>query len=133
MRTTSTDRNRYRIFLSRASEFLASAQESRAAGRRQAATSNAVHAGIAAADAVAVFFLGRRSAPQRHEDAVGLLATLDLSRSEVEPRERQLRRLLALKTKSEYLDEAVSAQEAEEAVLAAERLVEWARTLLPGR
>ncbi len=133
MRASSVDRARYRMFLDRAAEFLASAQEGLARGRRQAATSNAVHAGIAAVDAVTVFHLGMRSAPQRHEDAVQVLGRLDLPRSALETRARQLRRLLALKTKSEHTDELASAREAEESVRAAQRIVEWARSVLPPR
>ena len=131
MRTASVDRDRYGVFLDRAVEFLASAQDGLSRRRHQAAASGAVHAAIAAADAVTVYHAGRRSAPQRHEDAVHLLGTLGLPRAEVEPRERQLMRILGLKTKAEYTDNPVTAREAEEAVRTAERLVAWARTQLP--
>lgn len=119
------------MFMDRATEFLASAQEGLSRGRHQAAASNAVHAAIAAVDSVTVFHAGKRSAPQRHEDAVHLLGTLGLPESDVEPRARQLRRLLGLKTKAEYTDETVSGLEAREAVRTAERMVAWARAHLP--
>jgi len=131
MRTPSVGRNRYGIFLDRAAEFLASAQESLSRRHHQAAASNAAHAAIAAVDAVTVFHAGRRSAPQRHEDAVHLLGTLGLPRSEIEPRARQLMRILGLKTKAEYTDDLVTAREAEDAVRTAERIVAWARDQLP--
>ena len=131
MRVSSVDRSRYRVFLFRAAEFLDSSREGMSRGRAQAATSSAVHAAIAAVDAVMVFHAGKRSAPQRHEDAVELLGTLGLPEAEVGPRARQLRRLLGLKTKAEYLDELVSHREAADALRAAERIVEWARSRLP--
>ncbi len=131
MRTPSVDRNRYGIFLDRAGEFLASAEDALSRHHHQAAASNAVHAAIAAVDAVAVHRIGRRSAPQRHEDAVHLLYTLGLARDQVEPRARQLMRILGLKTKAEYTDERVSGRDAEDVVRAAGRIVAWARTELP--
>lgn len=131
MRTRSVARTRYGIFLDRATEFLDSARESLSRRHHQAAASNAVHAAIAAVDAITVFHAGKRSAPQRHEDAVQLLGTLGFPESEVEPRARQLRRLLGLKTKAEYMDDLVTAREAEDAVRTAERIVAWARTRLP--
>ena len=133
MRTASVDRARWATFLDRAEEFLESAQGSLSRGHHQAAASNAVHAAIAAVDAVTVFHLGKRSAPQRHEDAVLLLGTVELPRSELEPPVRQLRRLLGLKAKAEYTDETVGPREAEDAVRAAERTVAWARSRLPPR
>jgi len=131
VRTRSVARDRFKVFLDRATEFMDSAHGSLSRHHHQAAASNAVHAAIAAVDAVTVFHAGKRSAPQRHEDAVHLLQTLGLPRSEVEPRARQLMRILGLKTKAEYTDELVTAREAEDAVRTAERIVAWARTQLP--
>lgn len=127
MRTRSVERTRSLVFLDRAGEFLDAARDCLSRGHHQAAVSNAVHAAIAAADAVTVFHVGKRSARQRHEEAAHLLGTLGLPESEVEPRARQLRRLLGLKTKAEYTDELVTAHEAQASVRDAERLVEWAR------
>ena len=127
MRSRSVERTRYGVFLDRATEFLDAAQDCRSRGHHQAAVSNAVHAAIAAVDAVTVFHVGKRGVPQRHEDAVHLLGMLGLPESEVEPRARQLRRLLGLKTKAEYTDDLVTADEAKGSVQDAERLVTWAK------
>ena len=127
MRTRSVEKTRYLLFLDRAVEFLDAARDCLSRGHYQAAVSNAVHAAIAAVDAVTVFHVGKRGVPQRHEDAVHLLGTLGLPESEVEPRTRQLRRLLGLKTKAEYTDDLVTAHEAEGSVQDAERLVAWAK------
>ena len=127
MRTRSVEKTRYGAFSDRAVEFLDAARDCLSRGHHQAAVSNAVHAAIAAVDAVTVFHAGKRSVPQRHEDAVHLLGMLGLPESEVEPRARQLRRLLGLKTKAEYTDDLVTADEAKGSVQDAERLVAWAK------
>lgn len=59
MRTPSVKRSRYGVFLNRATEFLDSAQEGLSHGHHQVAASNAVHAAIAAVDAVTVFLAVR--------------------------------------------------------------------------
>ncbi len=133
MRTPSVDRNRYGIFLDRADEFLESAEDGLSQGPHRAAASNAVHAAIAAVDAVAVYHTGKRSAPQRHEDAVHLLFTLGLPDGKIDARARQLMRILGLKAKAEYTDTRVTGREAEDAVRAARHIVEWARTQVPRR
>lgn len=127
MRTRSVEKTWYLVFLDRAVEFLDAARDCLSRGHHQAAVSNAVHAAIAAVDAVTVFHVGKRSVPQRHEDAVHLLGMLDLPESELEPRARQLRWLLGLKTKAEYTDDLVTAHEAGGSVQDAERLVAWAK------
>jgi HEPN domain-containing protein len=131
MRTRPVDRARYPLFLARAEEFLATAQTSLAQGRRQAAAANAVHAAIAAMDAVSVFHAGMRSASERHEEAVDLLTSLGLPDADFRTRTRQFGRLLRLKTKAEYADTWITAREAGDAVRTAERLLAWVRSHLP--
>lgn len=85
------------------------------------ATSNAVLAGIAAADAVCCHRLGRRSASEDHTDALALLREADPA---LEP---LLRRLLSSKHKAQYDARPVPAGEAEQAVKRARRLVNAAK------
>src|SRR3990172_13223796 len=61
-------------YLGAAHEFQAAAEASAAAGRWRAAGLDAIHAAIAAADAVCVFEVGERSSSSSHDDASGLLA-----------------------------------------------------------
>ncbi len=131
MRARAVDRARYPRFLERAQEFLSAAQGSFARGHFQAATANAAHAAIAAMDAVTVFHVGKRSASERHEDAVDLLGTLGLADPTFAKRLTQFGRLLGLKTKAEYADAVVTRREAEDAVQSAERIVAWAPGHLP--
>lgn len=133
MRSRSVDRARYGLFLNRAEEFLSAAQESLARGHRHAAASNAVHAAIAAMDAVLVHHAGKRSASGRHEDALDLLDSLGLPDAEFRSRVRQFGRLLSLKTRAEYADAILTSTEATDAVRTADRIVAWARDHLPRR
>jgi hypothetical protein len=107
-------------FLSKAREFLRAAADSYELGNLIAATGNAVHAGIAAADAIAARRAGSVWKGE-HTQAAG-----HLERSAgAEGREagRHLRRLLPLKNRAEYDPDPVPADEARSAVQAADRIV----------
>jgi hypothetical protein len=107
-------------YLAKAREFLRAAADSHELGNLIAAAGNAVHAGIAAADAIAA----RRAASVwrgEHAQAAG-----HLERSaDVDGREaaRHLRRLLPLKNRADYDPDPVAPAEARAALQAAERIV----------
>lgn len=104
MKARGVDRESYPLFLDRAEEFLAAAHGSFARGHFQAATSNAVHAAIAAMDAITVFHAGKRSASDRHEEVLVLVRSLRLPDHDLSKRLVQLGRLLGMKTRAEYAD-----------------------------
>lgn len=81
------------------------------------AGSNAVLAGIAAADAVCCALLGRRSASGDHAAAVELLAQADSEAA------NRLRRLLRIRTKAQYSERNLTAGEVKTALRQAEVLV----------
>jgi HEPN domain-containing protein len=99
-------------YVVKAAEFLRAAQDSLQLGNRTAATGNAVHAGIAASDAIAAALVGSVSQGD-HADAPG-----------------QLRQLLPLKSLAEYDPRPMSVTEARRAVTAAERLVALAERVV---
>jgi len=111
-------------YLAKAEEFLRSALENLASDRWNATALSAVHAGIAAADAVLVFERGIRSVSQRHEDVLDLLAGSGSDRSSALV---HLRRILARKNVVEYESRMFSRREAEDVVQHAERFLTWAR------
>jgi HEPN domain-containing protein len=111
-------------YLAKAEEFLRAALENATSRRWNAAAMSAIHAGISAADAVLVFERGLRSAAQRHEDVLDLLAGPGADRSAAMT---HLRRILARKNVVEYESRLFSQREAEEAVQHAERFLAWAR------
>lgn len=112
-------------YLAKAEEFLRSALDNANTRRWNAAALSAIHVGIAAADAVLVFERGLRSASQRHEDVLDLLAGPGADRSSALA---HLRRILARKNVVEYESRLFSRGEAEEIVRHAEGFLSWART-----
>ncbi|MCX9012366.1 MAG: HEPN domain-containing protein [Candidatus Methanoperedens sp.] len=57
--------------------------------------------------------------------AVELLSSLPLERSEIDPKLKQARRVMSLKNAAEYEDRLIKQSEAQEMLRDAERLVEW--------
>ncbi len=107
-----------RAYASKAQEFAEAAASDLAAKRYIAATSLAIHAGISSADAVCGARLGRRAAGNDHQEALDLLRQAGPDGAEVE---RELRRLLPLKTKAEYDPDDIAAAVAGKAVERAAR------------
>ena len=123
-RTRSVGKAQVRAYVSKADEYVAAAADQLAAGRAIAAASLATHAGINAADAVCGARLGKRSAGLDHDEVLVLLRKAGRDRAAVE---KELRRLLPLKTKAEYDPDDVPISEATRAVERAERCVAVAR------
>ena len=96
-------------------------------GGSNVAGSNAVLAGIAAADAICGYTLGRRAAGESHHEAIALLERAVPSGSRAPA---NLKRLLASKTDTQYSANMVSDSKARDLVTAAERLVEEMDKLL---
>ena len=113
-----------RSYAAKAAEFVEAAASDLAAGRNIAATSLATHAGINSADAVGGARLGKRSAWQEHDQVLDLLRQAGPDGAEVE---RELRRLLPLKTKAEYEPDDIAPAVAGKAVDRAHRCAAVAR------
>jgi len=122
--TRREERGAHTSYLAKAEEFLRSALDNAASRRWNAAALSAIHAGMAAADAVLVFERGLRSVAQRHEDVLDLLAGPGEGRSTALT---HLRRILARKNAVEYESRLFSQREAGEVVQHAERFLAWAR------
>jgi HEPN domain-containing protein len=116
-----------RSYLAKAEEFLAAASSELGAGRSIAATSLAIHAAISAADAVTGARTGRRAAGQDHDEVRALLRDAGKDGADLE---KDLGRLLPVKTKTEYEPEDVSRAEAKRAVERASRCVAIARRVV---
>lgn len=111
-------------YLAKAEEFLRAALDNAASRRWNAAALSAIHAGIAAADAVLVFERGMRGAGQRHEDVLDLLVGPGADRSSALA---HLRRILGRKNVVEYESRLFSQREAEDVVQHADHFLAWAR------
>ena len=113
-----------RAYLEKAEEYAEAANAELQAGRSIAAASLAVHAGINAADAVTGIRLGQRAAGQNHDAVLALLGQAGPDGAAIE---RDLLRLLPLKTKAEYDPDDVPRATAQKAVEWAQRCVVVAR------
>jgi hypothetical protein len=106
-------------YLDKAEEFLRAAQHAPELGNNTAAVGNAVHAGIAAADAISAVrtrtvWRGEHAQAAGHLEAIG---------EEGKQAGRHLRRLLPMKTRAEYDPTPMPATDAKTAVQAAQRIV----------
>lgn len=109
-----------RAYAAKAEEFAEAAASNLGAGRNIAATSLAIHAAINSADAVCGARLGQRAAGDDHDKVLVLLRQAGTDGATVE---RELRRLLPLKTKAEYEPDDIAPSVASRAVERAQRCV----------
>lgn len=122
-------RSKWPVFLAKAEEFLRAGKPSLANREWNAAVSSAVHAGILACDVVTVGLSGVRNA-SAHEEIVRILAAALINDSrESATQTRRIERLLGAKNIAEYEDRALHESDAQSALLDAERLVEFARSI----
>lgn len=117
-RTRLVSATQVRAYAAKAAEFAEAAASDLEAGRNIAATSLAIHAGINSGDAVCGARLGKRAAGEDHDQVLALLRQAGPDGAEVE---RDLRRLLPLKTKAEYEPDDIAPSVAAKAVERAQR------------
>lgn len=129
MRTKPVSGAQVRAYAGKAEEYADAAASEIEAGRYIAATSLAIHAGINAADAVCGARLGERAAGEDHDQVLTLLRQAGPDGTKVE---KELRRLLPLKTKAEYEPDDVAPGVATKALERAQRCVVVARTVAAG-
>jgi hypothetical protein len=125
-RTKPVSSAQVRAYAGKADEFADAAASEVLAGRYIAATSLAIHAGINAADAVCGARLGERAAGDDHDQVLSMLRQAGPDGAKVE---KELRRLLPLKTKAEYEPDDVAPRVATQAVERAERCARVARAV----
>lgn len=123
-RTKTVSASQVRAYAAKADEYAAAAESEFEAGRMVAATSLAIHAAINAADAVCGARLGRRSYGPDHDQVLSLLRQAGIDGAEVD---KDLRRLLPLKSRAEYQPDAIAASVASKAVERARRCATIAR------
>lgn len=126
MRTRPVSAAQMRAYASKAEEFAAAAASELDSKRYVAATSLAIHAAINAADAVCGARLGQRAAGEDHDQVNALLQQAGPDGADVM---KDLRRLLPLKTRTEYEPDDVASGVARQAVERARRCVAVARAV----
>ena len=114
--------------LAKAQEFLSEAKSALANEHPNAATSNAVIAGINAKDAIRLVLVGKTSKADDHRQAVAELRKAGKIGADLAT---TLDRLLKPKTKSQYQSLSMVIKDAETAVNQAVRLVDAASRVVP--
>jgi len=130
-RSRFVEKAKYSNYVRKSEEFERAAEGAAARGDWDAAVSNAIHSGISMADAVAVFYLGKRSAAQGHDEAVSILRQLDIEKEEVEKAVSHLTELLKVRNVAEHEERLLSRRDSEQAMVHLRRFVTWARGKLP--
>jgi hypothetical protein len=126
--TRSVPKSEARQVFLKAEEFLAGASASLDAARWNTAGLDAIHAGLAAADAAMIALVGHRSASRDHGDALELLAKS--SKSFAAAQRRQFGGLLKMKNAVAYEQRLLNEVEARKLVDHAVRFVGWARGIV---
>ena len=126
MRTRPVSTAQVRSYVRKAQEYCDAAASELESERNIAATSPAIHAAINAADAVCGARLGHRAAGEDHDQVLTLLKQAGSDGALVE---KDLRRLLPLKTKAEYEPDDVAPRVASKAVERAQRCVAIAQAV----
>jgi HEPN domain-containing protein len=117
-------------YLRKAEQHLAESLEALSADRWDTAVLLAIHAAIAAADAACVASAGVRSASQTHADQPRLIRNLLAGKEDVQQAATQLEALIDRKHTVEYEARRCRPEDAQASVRQAQRVVEWARTLI---
>ena len=115
-----------KIYIRKAREFLEGARILAEKEKWNASAVLSVHAVISACDAVCSRFLQLRHGGADHMQAVELLNSLPLERSEIELKLKQARKVISLKNAAEYEDKLIKQSDAQEMQKEAGKLVEWA-------
>ena len=126
MRTRPVAAAQVRAYAGKAQEYADAAASELESERYIAATSLAIHAAINAADAVCGARLGMRAAGEDHDQVLTLLKQSGPDGVAVD---KDLRRLLPLKTKAEYEPDDIAAGVATKAVERAQRCVAVAQAV----
>ena len=130
MRTRDVSKSLYTNYLKRSEECFHAAKSSFNSGEWNASTINAIHACIAAGDAMCVYFLGKRSAGETHNEAVNLFKKIGAT-EEINTNANRIMRILRTKNMAEYEERLVYKTEAEKVLKDCERLFQFVKTELP--
>ncbi len=130
-KTRDVEKSLYANYLKRAEECYHAAKNSFETQEWNAATISAIHAAIAASDALCVYFLGKRNASENHNEAAALFKTIKADDEEINTNANRISRILGIKNMAEYEDRLVFRTEAEKVIKDCGRFLEYAKTKLP--
>lgn len=131
IRTRKVNKSLYSNYLKRDKECYMAATECFKNEDWNAATICAIHACISACDAMCIYFLGKRHAGEKHNDAVRLFKTIRIQDGNLSKNANRLNRILSIKNMAEYEERLVFKSEAEKIVKDMERFFNYVRKELP--
>ncbi len=129
-KTRDVEKSLYTNYLKRAEECFHAAKNSFVAQEWNSATISAIHAVIAASDAICVYFLGKRNASENHNEAAALFKTIKADDEEINTNANRIARVLNIKSMAEYEERLVFRVEAEKVLKDCERLLDYVKEKL---
>lgn len=130
-KTRDVEKNLYSNYLKRAVECFHAAKASFEAQEWNSATISAIHAVIAASDAMCIYFLGKRNAGESHNEAAALFKAIKSDDEGINTNASRIARILSIKTMAEYEEGLVFRTGAEKALKDCERFLEYVKSKLP--
>jgi len=130
-KTRDVEKSLYVNYLKRAEECCHAAKSSFIAHEWNAATISAIHAVIAASDAMCIYFLGKRNACESHNEAVLLFKTIKHDDDGINTNANRMSKILSIKNMAEYEERLVLKTEAERVLKDCERFLEYVKIKLP--
>ena len=130
-KTRDVEKSLYANYLKRAEECFHAAKTSFEAQEWNSATISAIHAVIAASDAMCIYFLGKRNASESHNEAAALFKTIKADDEEINTNTNRIAKILGIKNMAEYEERLMFRSEAEKALRDCERFLEYVKSKLP--
>ncbi len=123
-KTRDVPKSQYANYLKRAQECLIAAQLTCEREEWNSSAINSIHAVISLADAMCVYFLGKRHSGENHNDAAGLFKSIK-DDEDTSANANRIIRVLRMKNMAEYEERLVSRAEADKILKDAQRLFEF--------
>ena len=130
-KTRDVQKSLYTNYLKRAEECYHATKNSFESQEWNSATISAIHACIAASDAMCIYFLGKRNVSESHNEAAALFKTIKADDEEINTNANRISRILSIKNIAEYEDRLIFRAEAEKVLKDCERFLEYVKTKLP--
>ncbi len=124
LKTRDVPKSQYSNYLKRAQECLTAAQLVYEREEWNSSAINSIHAVISLADAMCVYFLGKRHSGENHNDAAGLFKSIK-DDEDTNANANRIIRVLRMKNMAEYEERLVSRSEADKILKDTERLAEF--------
>ena len=126
-KTRDVARSAYKNFIQKAEECFNAAEKALKSEEWNAAAINAIHCTISACDTMCVYFLGKRSAGEDHNQAAVLFKKIK-STEEFNKNASHIVRILRMKNMAEYEERLVYKNEAQKIFKDCERFLEFVKS-----